>query len=109
MNLRVLPAAAALTLLLGGCIVYRVDVQQGNEITAAMTARLQLGMSQQEVTRLLGYPLLNDPFHKDRWDYFYSKKSGKTGAVTRQRAALHFKDGRLVKVDSEFPAQEAAE
>ena len=108
MNLRVLPLVATLLIapLMSGCFVYRIDIQQGNEITEEMVAQLKIGMSKRDVTRLIGYPLINDPFHKDRWDYFYSLKTGKTGDVVKQRASLHFENDQLARIDSSFLVQE---
>ncbi|NKB61899.1 MAG: outer membrane protein assembly factor BamE [Gammaproteobacteria bacterium] len=83
---------------ISGCSVYRVDIQQGNEITVAMVEKLEMGMSQRAVTRVLGFPLINDPFHKDRWDYFYYKREGSTGKTTQKLATLIFKDGKLIEV-----------
>lgn len=91
-----------LTFLLGGCFVYKVDVQQGNEITSEMVKSLEIGMTKREVSRLLGFPLITDPFHKGRWDYFYSKKSGNTGEIQKQLASLKFSSDKLVTVDSSF-------
>jgi len=108
MNLRILTLAAVLAIspVLGGCFVYKIDIQQGNEITEDMVAQLKLGMSKREVTKLIGYPLINDPFHKDRWDYYYSKKTGKTGEVVKQRASLQFENDQLAKIDSSFLVEE---
>ncbi|NKB77944.1 MAG: outer membrane protein assembly factor BamE [Gammaproteobacteria bacterium] len=84
---------------LSGCSVYRVDIQQGNEITASMIEKLEIGMSQRAVTRVLGFPLISDPFHKDRWDYFFYKREGSTGKTTQTLATLIFSSGKLVTVD----------
>jgi outer membrane protein assembly factor BamE len=92
----------SLTFLLGGCFVYKVDVQQGNEITPAMVNSLEIGMTKREVSRLLGFPLITDPFHKDRWDYFYSNKSGNTGEIQKHLASLKFTNEKLATVESSF-------
>ncbi len=92
-------------ILLTGC-VYRVDIQQGNEITAEMISKLKIGMTPYEVTRVLGYPLINDPFHKDRWDYFYYRKSGEGGEVNRQSATLFFSDSRLSEIKTTLTTQD---
>ena len=92
----------SITLALGGCFVYKIDIQQGNEITEEMVSGLELGMTKREVTRLLGYPLINDPFHKDRWDYYYSHKTGMTGEVIQQLASLKFADDKLTEIKSSF-------
>lgn len=51
---------------------HKLVVYQGNEITQDMVDRLQPGMSRQQVRAILGTPLLNDPFHANRWDYNYT-------------------------------------
>ena len=86
---------------LSGCIVYKQDVQQGNEITPEMISQLELGMSKREVTRVLGYPLVTDPFHVDRWDYYYFLKQGKTGEVEQSSISLTFEDDQLVTINKQ--------
>jgi outer membrane protein assembly factor BamE (lipoprotein component of BamABCDE complex) len=58
--------------------VYRIDIPQGNMITEEQLAELEVGMTQQQVTFLLGTPLLVDPFHQDEWDYIYKFEPGST-------------------------------
>lgn len=82
-----------------GCL-YRQDVQQGNEITRQMVAQISPGMTKREVIKVLGYPLINDPFNKDRWDYFYSLKAGKTQIISKQSATLVFEGDSLKSIDS---------
>jgi len=79
---------------------YRPDIQQGNIITSKTIARLHPGMSQHEVIFLLGSPLLRDPFHPERWDYFYSLKTAGTKLVQR-RATLYFHDQQLERITIE--------
>ncbi len=104
MNLRSVAFLIILTggLLLSACSVYKIDVQQGNEITPEMVSNLEIGMTKREVTQLLGYPLVNDPFHKDRWDYYYSFRNGETEEVTQQTASLKFSGDLLSEVTSSF-------
>ena len=61
--------------VLNGCSFYQADKQQGNVIKADEVAKLKKGMAQVQVRRLLGSPMLNDPFHASRWDYYYSIES----------------------------------
>ena len=99
MKSRLLPALLWL-LLLPGCIVYKIDIQQGNEITEAMLARVEIGMSKAEVGKVLGYPLINDPFHADRWDYYFYLKKGSTGEVKQQSATLRFTGDALSGIEN---------
>ncbi|MGI9317884.1 MAG: outer membrane protein assembly factor BamE [bacterium] len=88
--------------------VYRVDVQQGNEITSEMVAEVEPGMTKREVVKILGYPLINDPFNKDRWDYYFSLKPGKSRKVTqRSSATLIFEGDSLKSIDAKLPAAES--
>ena len=86
------------------CILYRIDIQQGNEITLQMLDELALGMTRREVTKTLGSPLVTDPFHADRWDYYFYRKRGETGAIEQHFATVFFDGDSLTKVESSlFP------
>ena len=83
-------ALVALSLALGGCGIrqiasdgsllglvtpYRIDIVQGNAITREQLALVKPGMTRAQVREILGTPLLNDPFHAERWDYlFYGRR-----------------------------------
>jgi outer membrane protein assembly factor BamE len=62
-----------LLILLSGCaFVHKIDVQQGNVVEEKALNQLALGMSSQQVKMILGTPLVQDVFHANRWDYYYS-------------------------------------
>lgn len=105
--MRVIVTAAVIAL---SACVYKIDIQQGNEITSEMVSQLEVGMSKREVTRILGLPLITDPFNKDRWDYYYSLRDGKSGETIQHLASLRFEGDSLVKIHSSFdkPTPEAA-
>ncbi|MEM7195865.1 MAG: outer membrane protein assembly factor BamE [Pseudomonadota bacterium] len=88
----------AMSVTISGCVVYKVDIQQGNEITQDMLNEVELGMTKREITQVLGYPLVTDPFHADRWDYFYSYKSGKSGETEKNGLTLLFEGDTLVEI-----------
>lgn len=57
---------------------YKLDIPQGNAVTADQAAKLKLGMTRAQVRFVMGTPLLVDSFHRNRWDYvFYDSKGGK--------------------------------
>ena len=90
------PALAA-CVLLAGC-VYKIDIQQGNYVTADAVAKVKEGMSKADVKQALGTPLLNDVFHNDRWDYYFSSvKGGK--AADRKRFSVYFQDDKVVSFE----------
>lgn len=82
--------------------VYVPDVQQGNVITQEMVGQLKTGMTRRQVQFILGTPLITDPFHQDRWDYYYSYKRGKKYRAKR-RLSLFFKGDELVEIRGNIP------
>jgi len=70
--MRFVLAAFVLAVLSGCGLIYKIDIQQGNYVTDDVAAKLRVGMTKAEVRQLLGTPLLADPFHANRWDYYFS-------------------------------------
>ncbi|MCK4586460.1 MAG: outer membrane protein assembly factor BamE [Gammaproteobacteria bacterium] len=101
-------AALSFAVILGACSVHRIDIQQGNVITQEMLEKLKIGMGKQQVSRLLGTPLIEDPFHKGRWDYIYKFVAGDTGEKQSSHITLFFDGENLTKIDiREAPLAEA--
>lgn len=83
--------------LLTGCGIHKIDIQQGNVVDESMLQQLHTGMSKRQVKFVLGTPLLEDPFHKDRWDYVYMyRKEGKT--LDKRHLTLYFDGDALTKI-----------
>jgi outer membrane protein assembly factor BamE len=78
--------------------VYRIDVEQGNVLDEQQIAQLQVGMTQKQVKFLLGSPMVQDTFKQNRWDYFYSMRTGK-GIFNRQRITLTFEGNTLSNIE----------
>jgi outer membrane protein assembly factor BamE (lipoprotein component of BamABCDE complex) len=76
---------------------YKVDVQQGNVVTPKMMLQLKPGMNKSQVRFILGTPLLQDTFHRDRWDYFYELNKGGV-VLERRRIILDFENEALKSV-----------
>ncbi|MFQ6021268.1 MAG: outer membrane protein assembly factor BamE [Acidiferrobacterales bacterium] len=82
----------------GTCgIVYRPDVQQGNVVTQEMIDQLEIGMTRRQVRFILGTPLIEDPFHAERWDYYYLFKTRK-GRNEQRLLQVIFDGDRLVEI-----------
>lgn len=85
---------------------HHIEIQQGNVIKQESRDSLQLGMTKQKVRSLLGNPILQDPYHPNRWDYIYRLKSDAVGAKS-SRLTLFFEDDNLSRIDdTEFKAAE---
>ncbi len=83
-----------LATLSSGCI-YHINIQQGNYLDQNAVNQVQAGMTRSQVRYLLGTPLAADPFTKDRWDYIYYLKKGRSGHVDTRRVTVFF-DGDKV-------------
>ena len=89
-----------LLLALGGCTIYRIDVQQGNVVSKEKLAQVEVGMSRDQVRFILGTPLVQDPFHHDRWDYIYRLTPGDSSIENEHyRVTLHFVATRLSRIE----------
>ncbi|MFT7234620.1 MAG: outer membrane protein assembly factor BamE [Methylophagaceae bacterium] len=95
-----------LVLFITGCAkdkipgVYRIDIQQGNDITQEMINQLKSGMSKNQVAYVMGTPLVIDTFHPDRWDYIYSYHPG-NGKREQRRITVYFKNETLNYLDGD--------
>lgn len=101
-NLRNSVAVCVMALVLSACgstkwgFPYRADVQQGNWVTAEQVARLEQGMTREQVRYVLGTPTLQDVFHANRWDYPYYNKPG-YGNADERRFTVWFENDLLVR------------
>ncbi len=92
-----------LTILVSACAewlpeAHRIDLQQGNTIKLEQLEQLEIGMDKQEVLEIMGYPMLSDPFHNQRWDYIYRFVPGR-GFERKSRLTLFFKNDKLKSID----------
>ena len=81
--------------------VYKIEIQQGNVLTQDTVNQLHTGMTRRQVQFILGTPLIADPFHADRWDYYYQYKPGTQGEgeARSDHLAVFFEDDTLVRMD----------
>jgi len=88
---------------LSGCAswlpeAHRLDLQQGNTIKLEQLEAIQIGMSKDEVRKIMGAPMLSDPFHNQRWDYIYRFIPNK-GFERKSLLTLYFEDDKLSRID----------
>jgi len=86
-----------------GC-VYRLDVQQGNLLEQQDIDAVKVGMTRSQVHFLLGTPVVDDPFDKDRWDYMYYFRPGKKRKVERRWVIVYFDDDTVREIRTDVPA-----
>lgn len=97
--LRLFTTTIFVAALLSGCTVYRMDVGQGNIVTQEMLSQLRPGMTRSQVRFVLGTPLLADPFHPDRWDYYYSLRKGTDDVPETSHLTIIFQSDLLTRIE----------
>lgn len=97
---------------LSGCAfpgVYKLNVQQGNIVTADMLQQLEPGMTPRQVIYVMGTPVLPNPFDQQRWDYVYSLEK-RDKVETSYRISLFFDDsGRYSHYEGALPEDKFSE
>ena len=87
------------TLLLVACLQpYRMEIQQGNLFNQSTLDQVKVGMTKKQVRFLLGTPLVNDPFHVNRWDYFYSLYSHDKNISERYQISVVFSEKAVSEI-----------
>jgi outer membrane protein assembly factor BamE len=87
-NLSVMVILTAL-LLASGC-VYQAALSQGNLLDQEDIDQLEVGMTRGQVRFLLGTPMIDDPFHENRWDYVYFLRIGRDKAIFKRWVSVYF-------------------
>lgn len=86
--------------------VHRITIQQGNVITQQMIDKLKPGMTQSQVSFVLGNPVVDDALDADRWDYIYTIQVA-GGDTIRKVLTVYFVEGRLSYFTGDFvPSEE---
>jgi outer membrane protein assembly factor BamE len=81
----------------GGC-VYQASLSQGNVIKQDDLDQVEVGMTRGQVRFLLGTPMIDDPFHEDRWDYIYYLKLGRDDAILKRWVSIHFVGDKVSEI-----------
>jgi outer membrane protein assembly factor BamE len=74
-----------------GC-VYQANLSQGNLLKQEDLDQVEVGMTRTQVRFLLGTPMIDDPFHQDRWDYIYYVRIGRNSASFKRWVSIFFDD-----------------
>ncbi len=101
MRIKIFLLIISITFLQTGCIPYdfsRKYAQQGNLLSKKRINRLQIGMSKEDVSILMGTSLVSPLFSMDRWDYAYTWRKANHPLLVRH-LVLYFKNNRLVHIE----------
>jgi outer membrane protein assembly factor BamE len=86
--------------LTSGC-VYRSNIAQGNLIEQDDLDQVEVGMTRNQVRFLLGTPMIDDPFHRLRWDYVYYLKIGRNVAAFKRWVSIEFENDLVSEIRKE--------
>lgn len=87
----------ALLSLACGC-VYQASLSQGNLLDQEDVDQLEVGMTRAQVRFLLGTPMIDDPFHENRWDYIYYLRVGREKARFKRWVSVYFDDQSVSEI-----------
>lgn len=94
----------SLSLLLSGCswsnfpLLYKPNIQQGNILPPERVSAVKVGMNQDEVSYLLGNPVLENTLANESTVYVYTLKKGK-GTMSEELLLLTFDHDRLTTIE----------
>jgi outer membrane protein assembly factor BamE len=92
--MRTLFISVLVLILTAGC-VYQASLSQGNLLKDEDLDQLEVGMTRSQVRFLLGTPMIDDPFHEERWDYVYYLRVGREDPTFKRWVTIIF-DGNVV-------------
>jgi len=87
----------AAMLAMSGC-VYRANMSQGNIVEEEDLDQVEVGMTRNQVRFLLGTPMVDDPFHENRWDYVYFVKIGRKDASAKRWVSIIFDADKVSEI-----------
>ncbi|MFP3029062.1 MAG: outer membrane protein assembly factor BamE [Arsenophonus sp.] len=103
MHSKLLIAAMFIVVLIAGCsmaerFIYRPNINQGNYLYASDIAKIQKGMTQQQIIYILGTPMLKEPFGQKVWYYIFRQQL-KHKKIKQQTLLLIFdRNGILIDI-----------
>lgn len=106
MNILRLSVIVLTALALTAC-VYRIDIQQGNLLKDEDISQVEVGMTRSQVQFLLGTPMVADSFHRDRWDYAYYLRRGRSEDLDRRWLIVRFENDRVASIERDVELQPA--
>jgi len=88
------------SLLAGGC-VYQAALSQGNLLNQEYIDQVEVGMTRGQVRFLLGTPMIDDPFHENRWDYIYYLRIGRQKATFKRWISIEFDGDNVTEINKD--------
>lgn len=94
----ILPVLILILLVMSGGCVYQAALSQGNLLDQEDIDQAEVGMTRSQIRFLLGTPMIDDPFHEDRWDYVYYLRIGREKATFKRWISVFFEDDVVTEI-----------
>jgi outer membrane protein assembly factor BamE len=101
MHKRLLTFLLIIACALTSSCVYQAALSQGNLLDQEDIDQAEVGMTRGQIRFLLGTPMIDDPFHENRWDYIYFLRIRKEKALFKRWISIRFEDDKVIKIDKE--------
>ena len=88
-----------LVLIISSCASltpYKVPILQGNIFDEDDMSKLSEGLTKEQVQFIFGTALIKDPFHSNRWDYYYSIQIG-DNLIENKKLTIFFNENNQVE------------
>jgi len=79
--------------------IYRVSITQGTVFKQEDINKLELGMTKDQVTYVIGQPSFENFFEKNVWNYFFQIKTGDTIELERRLKLVFDEENLLSEID----------
>ena len=104
--MKYLRIALPLTLLLtlSGCAIikpYTIQVQQGDLLSTKQIKAIKPGMTQQQVSYLLGTPNVMNTYTPNTWCYVYTNQKDHQPRAEK-KLFIEFKDGKVSEISGDY-------
>lgn len=82
-------------------LIYRPDINQGNYISDNDVKKIEKGMTQQQISYILGTPMLHDPFGKNTWFYIFRQQNAHKKIKQRTIILFFNSKGILINIEKQ--------
>ena len=82
--------------------IYKTDINQGSVLRTKNFEQVKIGMTKEQVLKLIGSPSVTDIFHKNQWDYIHNSIL-KDGQTLFFRVSIIFTDNKITKININNP------
>lgn len=81
--------------------LYQQSIIQGNQFTQEQIKKLTAGLDKEEVHKILGDPLIDNPLNKEQESYIFTLKSEQNRSYRKKLIIYYDEQNKIKKIRSE--------